>query len=167
MLDKHAHLRPVWQTGDATLRVRDLAAELAGVDTRLVAAVHAQLVDHEPARVIGADASLLASGRLDNQLSCWAAIDAISGIAGNDGVAVAALFDHEEVGSDSTTGAGGPLLAHATERIAAALGKSRVEYLAMLPKSRACRATTRTPCTPTIKSATTRSTHRSSIAAWR
>jgi len=135
VLDKHAHLRPVWLTGDATLRVRDLATELAGVNARLVAAVHAQLVDHESARVIGADASLLASGRLDNQLSCWAAIDAISGVTGNDGVAVAALFDHEEVGSDSTTGAGGPLLMHTTERIAAALGKSRVEYLAMLPKS--------------------------------
>lgn len=135
ILDKHAHLRPVWTTGDDVLPVRAVAAHLAGVDLKDVATVHAQLVDHEPARVLGADASLLASGRLDNQLSCWAAIDAISKVGGNDGISVVALFDHEEVGSDSTTGAGGPLLEHLLERVAASLGKSRGEYLTMLPKS--------------------------------
>ena len=135
VLDKHAHLRPVWTTGDDVLPVRAVAAHLASEKLGDVAAVHAQLVDHEPARVLGADASLLASGRLDNQLSCWAAVDAISKLGGNDGVAVVALFDHEEVGSDSTTGAGGPLLEHLLERVAASLGKSRGEYLTMLPKS--------------------------------
>ena len=135
VLDKHAHLRPVWTTGDDVLPVRAVAAHLAGVDLDEVATVHAQLVDHEPARVVGADASLLASGRLDNQLSCWAATEAISTLGGNSGVAVVALFDHEEVGSDSTTGAGGPLLEHLLERVAASLGKSRSEYLTMLPKS--------------------------------
>lgn len=135
VLDKHAHLRPVWTTGDDVLPVRAVAAHLAGVDLDDVATVHAQLVDHEPARVLGADASLLASGRLDNQLSCWAATEAISQLGGNAGVAVVALFDHEEVGSDSTTGAGGPLLEHLLERVAASLGKSRSEYLTMLPKS--------------------------------
>lgn len=135
VLDKHAHLRPVWTTGEDVLPVRAVAAHLSGVSLDHVATVHAQLVDHEPARVLGADASLLASGRLDNQLSCWAAVDAISKLGGNDGVAVVALFDHEEVGSDSTTGAGGPLLEHLLERVATALGKSRSEYLTMLPKS--------------------------------
>jgi len=135
VLDKHAHLRPVWTTGSDVMPVRAVAAHLAGVDYGDVVAVHAQLVDHEPARVLGADMSLLASGRLDNQLSCWAAIDAISKLGSNDGIAIAALFDHEEVGSDSTTGAGGPLLEHLLERIALSLGKSRAEYLAMLPKS--------------------------------
>lgn len=135
VLDKHAHLRPVWTTGDDVLPVRAVAAHLAGVDFDDVATVHAQLVDHEPARVLGADASLLASGRLDNQLSCWAATEAISTLGGNAGVAVVALFDHEEVGSDSTTGAGGPLLEHLLERVATSLGKSRSEYLTMLPKS--------------------------------
>ncbi len=140
VLDKHAHLRPVWHTGIAAGTLREMAAKLAGVALRDVAAVHAQLVDHEPSRIIGADASLLASGRLDNQLSCWAAIEAMSTLGGksaksNSAVAVAALFDHEEVGSESTTGAAGPLLEHVLERVAYALGKSRREYLAMLPAS--------------------------------
>jgi aspartyl aminopeptidase len=135
ILDKHSHLRPVWTTGEDVLPVRAVAAHLAGVEMRDVVTVHAQLVDHEPARVLGADASLLASGRLDNQLSCWAAVDAITKVADNDGISVVALFDHEEVGSDSTVGAGGPLLEHMLERVAASLGKSRAEYLTMLPKS--------------------------------
>lgn len=135
VLDKHAHLRPVWHTGTTALTVRTIAADLAGVAPREVVAVHAQLVDHEPARLLGADQSMLVSGRLDNQLSCWAAVDAITTVSNYSGIAVAALFDHEEVGSESTTGAAGPLLEHTLERIAYALGKSRAEFLAMLPAS--------------------------------
>jgi aspartyl aminopeptidase len=135
VLDKHAHLRPVWATGTNHPTVREFVSDLAGVKSRDVVAIHAQLVDHEPARVIGADRSLLASGRLDNQLSCWAAVSAMTSLRANKGVAIAALFDHEEVGSNSTTGAAGPVLEHLLERIAVALGKSRAEFLAMLPKS--------------------------------
>jgi aspartyl aminopeptidase len=135
VLDKHAHLRPVWLTGENKLTVSQVAANLSDTPLRNVAAVHAQLIDNTPAQIIGADSSLLASGRLDNQLSCWAAVEAIRQLEGNSGVAVAALFDHEEVGSESTTGAAGPLLEHLLERIAIALGKSRNEYLAMLPAS--------------------------------
>jgi len=135
VLDKHAHLRPVWLTGESKLTVLQVAATLSDTPLRNVAAVHAQLIDSTPAQIIGADSSLLASGRLDNQLSCWAAVEAIRRLDGNSGVAVAALFDHEEVGSESTTGAAGPLLEHLLERIAIALGKSRNEYLAMLPDS--------------------------------
>jgi aspartyl aminopeptidase len=46
-----------------------------------------------------------------------------------------ALFDHEEVGSQSSTGAGGPLLEHVLERIASASGSTRTEFLASLQKS--------------------------------
>ena len=139
VLDKHAHLRPVWHTGAADLSVRELAAKWAGVAKRDVAAVHAQLVDHEPARLIGVDQSMVAGGRLDNQLSCWAAIEAVCNTSQiktkGAGIGVVALFDHEEVGSESTTGAAGPLLEHMLERIAHSIGKSRHDYLAMLPGS--------------------------------
>jgi aspartyl aminopeptidase len=139
VLDKHAHLRPVWHTGAADLSVRELAAKWAGVAERDVVAVHAQLVDHEAARLIGLDQSMVAGGRLDNQLSCWAAIEAVCNTSQTKtnaaGIGVVALFDHEEVGSESTTGAAGPLLEHLLERIAYSIGKSRHDYLAMLPGS--------------------------------
>jgi len=139
VLDKHAHLRPVWHTGAADASVRELAAKWAGVAERDVVALHAQLVDYEPARVIGVDQSMVAGGRLDNQLSCWAAIEAVCNTSrttpSDAGIGVVALFDHEEVGSESTTGAAGPLLEHMLERIAHSIGRSRNDYLAMLPGS--------------------------------
>ena len=46
--------------------------------------------------------------------------------------AVIALFDHEEVGSESTTGAAGPLLEHVLERLALAGGASRADFLTQL-----------------------------------
>ena len=61
------------------------------------------LYDVQQAAVLGADRSLIASGRLDNQVSCWAATVALADAAPGDHLAVAALFDHEEVGSESTT----------------------------------------------------------------
>ena len=62
------------------------------------------------ATLLGADRSMLAAGRLDNQLSCWAAVQALVDAEPLDHVAVIVLFDHEEVGSSSTTGAAGPIL---------------------------------------------------------
>lgn len=135
VIDKHAHLRPIWGTGVARRTIRDLASELAGVPESDVAAFHALLVDHARAEVIGGDLSLIASGRLDNQLSCWAAVEAIASIESPSGVAIAALFDHEEVGSSSVTGAAGPLLEHFLERLASAMGRGRNDFLAMLPRS--------------------------------
>ena len=68
------------------------------------------LYDVQPAAVLGADRSLLASGRLDNQASCWAATTARWPPSRRTTSPMIALFDHEEVGSASTTGASGPFL---------------------------------------------------------
>ncbi len=43
-----------------------------------------RLFDVTPSAVLGADQSLLATGRLDNQLSCWAATTALSAAASGD-----------------------------------------------------------------------------------
>ncbi|MGB1728226.1 MAG: M18 family aminopeptidase, partial [Ilumatobacteraceae bacterium] len=65
--------------------------------------------------------SLLASGRLDNLLSCWALTDALAEATPAPGrIAVMVLNDHEEVGSASATGAAGPLLERALTRLTAA-----------------------------------------------
>ena len=82
------------------------------------------LYDVQGAAVLGADRSLLASGRLDNLLSCWAAATALTESDPTDSIAVIVLNDHEEVGSASATGAAGPFLQTVLSRLVAARGGS-------------------------------------------
>ncbi|NQV97963.1 MAG: hypothetical protein HQ486_09215 [Acidimicrobiaceae bacterium] len=100
-----------------------------------IVAVDAQLFDVTPAAILGRDQSLLTSGRLDNQASCWAAISALIDSVQPKATSVVVLFDHEEVGSSSATGAAGPLLEHTLERIASANKTERVGFLEALANS--------------------------------
>lgn len=137
VLDKQAHLSPVWGLGaPRSGEFREWLAAQVGLVGSQVATWDLCLFDLTPAAVLGFDESLLAAGRLDNQLSCWAAIAALSSApqAANS-TAVVALFDHEEVGSESTTGAAGPLLEHVLERLALGTGAGRDEFLAQLANS--------------------------------
>ena len=121
-LDTQQHLTPVWGLGTPT--PGEFAIWLAA-QAELAAPPswwELCLYDVQGASVLGADQSLLASGRLDNLLSCWAATTAISQATPSDHVAVIVLNDHEEVGSSSTTGAGGPFLEAVLSRLVAARG---------------------------------------------
>ncbi len=137
VLDKQQHLTPVWGTGAPRQgEFREWLAHQLDVDATDIGWWELCLFDRTPAAVLGADSSLLASGRLDNQLSCWAATEALArstAAAGHH--QVIALFDHEEVGSESTTGAAGPMLEHVLERISLARGVSRSAHLAALAGS--------------------------------
>jgi aspartyl aminopeptidase len=136
-LDKQQHLTPVWGSGNP--RPGEFAQWVAGrlgTVTSDIATWELCLHDRTPPEILGADRSLLAAGRLDNQVSCWAAIEALCGSDDPaDGIAVAALFDHEEVGSESATGAAGPLLEHVLERMATGCGASRADFLTQLATS--------------------------------
>ncbi|MEM1335787.1 MAG: M18 family aminopeptidase, partial [Actinomycetota bacterium] len=123
-LDTQQHLSPVWGVGSGRAgEFADWLAGEAGLD-RPPAWWNLCLVDTLGAAVIGADRSLLASARLDNQLSCWAATTALAEAAPSDHIALIVLNDHEEVGSGSATGAQGPFLEHVLQRIVLALGGS-------------------------------------------
>ena len=137
VLDKQQHLSPVWGVGQAVNgEFRNWIAAAAGVSATDVRTWDLCMFDRTPAQVLGPDASLLASGRLDNQASCWAATSALCAASAPQGsTAVIALFDHEEVGSESTSGEAGPLLEHVLERLALARGASRGQYLAQLAAS--------------------------------
>ncbi|MEN9646339.1 MAG: hypothetical protein RL238_3008 [Actinomycetota bacterium] len=137
VLDKQQHLSPVWGIGNPNAgEFRDWIAAAAGVTGPEVTNWDLSLFDRTPAAVLGPQGDLLASGRLDNQASCWAATTALCDAGTPSGAtAVIALFDHEEVGSESTTGAAGPLLEHVLERLALAAGADRAQYLAQLAGS--------------------------------
>ncbi|OMO71728.1 Peptidase M18 [Corchorus olitorius] len=83
-----------------------------------------QACDTQPSIVAGATKEFVFSGRLDNLCmsfcSLKALIDATSSendLEDESGVRMVALFDHEEVGSNSAQGAGSPAMLDALSRI--------------------------------------------------
>ena len=72
--------------------------------------------DTNPAQVIGVKGDFLASARLDNLLSCFTGLTSL--LAADDSVSsLLVCNDHEEVGSASTSGAGGTFLKDVLARI--------------------------------------------------
>jgi aspartyl aminopeptidase len=127
-LDPQTHIVPIWGTGTANEGdFRRYVAEQVGVAPADVLGWDAMAHDLTPPALLGADRSLLAAPRIDNQLSCHAAATALTALLDDDDavggpVPVVCLFDHEEVGSESASGAAGSLLPTALERIATAAG---------------------------------------------
>ena len=74
--------------------------------------------DSQPSSYFGLDDDFISSPRLDNLFSSFHAILAISE-SENTGsfINMAALFDHEECGSESAQGAGSPIVAQTVRRI--------------------------------------------------
>ena len=137
VLDKQVHLAPIWGLGQYRPgEFADFLSEHMSVSTSDIALWDIALYDLTPASLLGQDLSLLASGRLDNQVSCWAAteglIAASSSELSGDTASVIALFDHEEVGSESTHGASGPRLAWLLEALHAG---TRTEFHEALSRS--------------------------------
>ena len=142
VLDKQTHLMPVWATDTgmpghrAPATLGEYLLQGSGLDPTEIAGWELTLFDLTPATVLGADQSLLASGRLDNLVSCWSATTAMMSARPTDRhIDVIALFDHEEVGSASATGASGPMLEMVLERLSAARGADRVGYYQALGNS--------------------------------
>ncbi len=117
VLDRQLHLTPMWGLGvGAPGEFARWIGDEAGLDGA-PAWWELCLYDTQGAAIVGADGSMLASGRLDNLLSCWAATAALVAADPSDHIAMIVLNDHEEVGSSSATGAAGPLLENVIERI--------------------------------------------------
>ena len=96
------------------------------------------LYDLQRAALLGADRSLIASGRLDNQVSCWAAVSALTAAEPGPSLSLVALFDHEEVGSASASGASGPLLGDVIDRVLAGSGVESVDDVRRVIASSSC-----------------------------
>jgi aspartyl aminopeptidase len=128
-LDKQRHMQPIWGLGE--VHEGDLiayVAQEAGVDAQDVAGW--DLMPHaiEAPSYLGRDQELLAGPRMDNLISVHAGVAALAAVANGDGrlpyIPVLAAFDHEENGSQSDTGADGPLLGNVLERSVFARGGS-------------------------------------------
>ncbi|MFI0978107.1 M18 family aminopeptidase [Streptomyces sp. NPDC021093] len=128
-LDKQRHMQPIWGLGE--VHEGDLiayVAQEADVDPEDV--VGWDLMPHavEAPAYLGRDLELLAGPRMDNLISVHAGVAALAAVASGDEklsyIPVLAAFDHEENGSQSDTGADGPLLGNVLERSVFARGGS-------------------------------------------
>jgi len=108
-----------------------LAAEL-GCAVHDIKDFELSLCDTQPGQIWGLRNEFFSSPRLDNHVHCFTATHALLEYAAGDisedtGVALAVCFDHEEVGSESTSGAGSPVMQDAVDRIGGCFSKGDVE----------------------------------------
>ncbi len=116
-VDRQAHTQPVLG-GERPFS--DILAEAAGVEPGDILAHELICADAQRGQVLG---DMLAAGRLDNLSSVWASLSALlEAKADARDVLVLAAFNHEEIGSNTPTGAAGPLLERVLNRLAGQLG---------------------------------------------
>jgi aspartyl aminopeptidase len=134
VLDKQRHTTPVFGVGHAGDLLAHLA-HLAGVGAWDVAGYDLLTADTQAPARFGKDGELFAAGRMDNLSSVYAGLVALIAAAGADApgdtqhISVLAAFDHEELGSESRSGASGPLLDNVLTRIGAGLGATATDRL--------------------------------------
>jgi len=136
-LDPQQHLNPVYGLGDlSTGDVVGHLAGLAGIRPTDVAGYDIVVADTQPGAVFGLDGAFFAAGRMDNLVSVHAGLAAVIAAPLEAGhVSVFAAFDHEEVGSETRSGAAGPFLADVLARIGDGLGATPSQTLRALAGS--------------------------------
>jgi aspartyl aminopeptidase len=136
-LNKQAHTQPVWGLGQAASA--DILGEMAaaaGVEAARIRGYDVVTADTQRGHVFGQDDVFFASGRLDDLASVHAGVTALSRMsAAGERIAMLAVFDHEEVGSATRSGAAGPFLAEVLERIWLGLGADREQQFRALAAS--------------------------------
>lgn len=133
ILNKQEHMAPILglASGDDPADLVALCAAELGIAADDVLGLDLMLYDVVPPTLGGVDGEFLFSGRLDNLAMCHAAVTALVAASARetDAVPLVALFNHEEVGSASATGAGSGFLPRLLERITLALGCGREAHL--------------------------------------
>lgn len=130
-LDRQQHMTPVWGIGrprEGEL-IEFVAAEAGLASPADITGWDLMCHSVEPPAYLGRDRELLAGPRLDNLLSVHAGAAALATAAGGAAggqepanIPVLVAFDHEENGSQSDTGAQGPLLGTVLKRSVYARG---------------------------------------------
>ncbi|KAK9108434.1 hypothetical protein Syun_024445 [Stephania yunnanensis] len=119
-----------------SLLLKLLASE-AGCEPDDICDFELQACDTQPSVLGGAMKEFIFSGRLDNLCMSFCSLKALidatlfeGSLEDETGVRMVALFDHEEVGSDSAQGAGSPVVLDALSRItnsfSASVSKAKV-----------------------------------------
>ncbi len=132
-LDPQLHLVPVWGIGPADDGAfRNFIAGELNVTPADVLSHEVMTYDVAGGTLAGVSEEFVSSGRLDDLACAHAAVAALAAVAAEPApqhVSALVLFDHEEIGSGSATGADGAWLGRQLERTVLARGGSREEFL--------------------------------------
>jgi aspartyl aminopeptidase len=141
VLNRQEHLPPVLGLAGTGLTAKDSVASLTALLCRELGVVATEILSADlmlydtckPA-VAGLGNEFLLSGRLDNLAMCHAALHALFDAESrvDDTVPIVAMFDHEEVGSESAAGAHSAVLPRLLERLG---GGGREAYFQRLAAS--------------------------------
>jgi aspartyl aminopeptidase len=138
-LDAQQHVVPIWSLGDPEPGgfSRFLAGEL-GVGSDDVLSHDIVTYDLAGGTLAGLNEEFVSSGRQDDLAcshACVAALCAVAAHPAPQHVSAIVLFDNEEIGSRSATGADGAWLGRQLERTVLARGGSRDEFLRAVTSS--------------------------------
>jgi aspartyl aminopeptidase len=135
-LDPQRHVNALWGI-PGRVGFSETVADRVGVVADDVLGWELMTHDLAPSAVVGAAGDLVSAPRLDNQGTCYAGLRALldAGDRSSDATRVLALFDHEEVGSNSDRGAASDFLITVLERIVLARGGDRDAFLAAMAGS--------------------------------
>lgn len=145
-LDKQFNMYPIWGVDDTE---NDVLAYLAQqtideggpVDPEQIVGYDVLFADAQEPRRFGRDGEFFASGRLDNLSSVHAGLCALERYVAENAdedsahTVMLAGFDHEEIGSETRSGAAGPFLEDVLVRLSQARGESQDEYRRSLADS--------------------------------
>lgn len=129
-----ASVSPGDADGGATELLRELAAHSAGREPADVSEVEAVLFDPEPGVPIGLDASLYQAPRVDNLAGCYTNLEAFL-VAGDSRPRVLALYNHEEIGSQTGEGAQAGLIEQLLGRLVVAAGGDQEDVIVAMERS--------------------------------
>lgn len=125
--DEFQSLKSVVQRHNEQLT--ELIAEEAGSTVDALEDFELVLYDHKPSTLGGLNEEFIFSARLDNLTSCFTAIEGLvesasgpSALKEENGIRLASLFDHEEIGSSSAQGADSNFLPNILDRITGLTG---------------------------------------------
>ena len=126
---------PLFGGADAKGKFLSLIAKSAGVKESDILGKDLFLYLRENGTLIGADREYICSQKLDDLECTFALVNGIINSSESDAVKVCAIFDNEEVGSDTKQGAASSFLRDTLRRIASALDVNEEGYQKMLARS--------------------------------
>lgn len=104
-------------SAEAAKQINNVIATELGINPEDILNWDLNVYDTQKGTRWGSDEAFIANSQLDNLASCHAALEALITTTKPEATSMCAFFDHEEVGSESTTGADGSFMSDIMQRI--------------------------------------------------